>query len=125
MFKLVTNGLRKAFKIYETSRLWAGWQMTLWSGSLLDCLQNQNKSDFFGGPTFFQPIGAFWILFKLLCCGVARIPYARGQNIFLRPHQQKLQSFKWKICAKARSKQQRNICCVVYAVNLRSKKIRL
>jgi len=29
-------------------------------------LHDQNKSGFFGGPAFFQPIRTFWILFKLL-----------------------------------------------------------
>jgi len=40
----------------------------------------------------------------VVCSGVARVPCALEQKIFLRPHQQKLQSLKWKISAKARKK---------------------
>jgi len=37
-----------------------------------------------------------------LISGVTRVPSARGQKIFLRPYQQKLQSSKWKVDTKAR-----------------------
>jgi len=40
--------------------------------------------------------------------GVARIPCALGQEIFLRPRQQKLQSLKRKISAKVGKKQKLN-----------------
>jgi len=43
--------------------------------------------------------------------GVARVPCALGQKIFLRPHQQNCRVWKWKIRAKARKKQWQNICC--------------
>jgi len=39
--------------------------------------------------------------------GVARVPYALGQEICLRAHQQKLQSLKWKIGAKLQKMQSR------------------
>jgi len=35
-------------------------------GLLLACLRDQNRSGFFEGPAFFQPIRAFWKLLKLL-----------------------------------------------------------
>jgi len=34
--------------------------------SLLTCLHDQNKSDFFGGPAFFQPIKAYTRPIRLL-----------------------------------------------------------
>jgi len=43
--------------------------------------------------------------------GVARVP--GGQKLFLHPHQQKMQSLKWKIGAKARKKQKQNIYYVL------------
>jgi len=43
--------------------------------------------------------------------GVARVPCALGQEIFLRLRQQKPRSLKWKICAKVRKKQKQNIYC--------------
>jgi len=33
------------------------------------CLHDQNKSGIFGGPAFFQPIRAFWILFQFALIG--------------------------------------------------------
>jgi len=41
--------------------------------------------------------------------GIARVPCAWRQNIFLHPHHQKLFSWKWKIDAKAQKKQKQNI----------------
>jgi len=35
------------------------------NGVIVACLHDQNKSGFFRGPAFFQPITALWILFKL------------------------------------------------------------
>jgi len=43
--------------------------------------------------------------------GVDKVPCALGQEIFLRPRQQKLQSLKWKIGAKVWKKQKQNIYC--------------
>jgi len=31
----------------------------------ITCLHDQNKSGFFGEPTFFHPIRVFWKLFRL------------------------------------------------------------
>jgi len=35
----------------------------------LACSHDQNKSGFFGGPTFFQPIRAFWKSFQIALIG--------------------------------------------------------
>jgi len=35
----------------------------------LACLHDQNKSGFFGGPAFFQPIRVFWKLFQIVLIG--------------------------------------------------------
>jgi len=56
--------------------------------------------------------------------GEARVPTARGKKIFLCPHQQKLQSLKWKnrheSAEKAKSK---HLLCVT-SVIFRSNKVR-
>jgi len=57
--------------------------------------------------------------------GVARVPCTRGAKIFLRPHQQKLQSLKRKIGVKAQKKQKHNICCLLLLFIFRSNKIGL
>jgi len=36
------------------------------------------------------------LIFKGLISGVAKLPCVSRQKLFLRPHQQKLQSLKWK-----------------------------
>jgi len=44
----------------------AYWVPTGLKKPVLACLHDQNKSGFFGGPAFFQPITAFWKLLRLL-----------------------------------------------------------
>jgi len=41
--------------------------------------------------------------------GIARVPCARVQEVFLRPRQQKLRSLKWEVAAKVWKKQKQNI----------------
>jgi len=51
----------------------------------------------------------------ILHSGVARASCALGQEIFLRPLQQNLQSLNQKISAKVRQKQRQNICCSYFS----------
>jgi len=46
-----------------------------------------------------------------------------GAKIFLRPHQQKLQSTKWKVGTTARKNQNQNIYCLLFLFVFRSNKV--
>jgi len=54
------------FKVFDSLTLDPIGVRTLLYCTFIPCLHDQNKSGFFRGPVFFQPIRALWRLSKLL-----------------------------------------------------------